>query len=216
VSKAFSGFIDTISEAGCIEGWAVSNRNTYEVVPVCIVWKGEPIGAGIANLFRSDLLTSGIGHGWHAFRIRTDQAFDGERTLRLSLVELRGKSLIAVADLPRHATLSPEPLDVDSLLDATDLQVTDISSLRLAKPAIDTFISQYGVEEFVDRGYCYILGRPADSGGLTSYTKLIASRMMEPLTFLATLFNSAERRESKWPVLAPSDPGFVFTPEPPR
>jgi hypothetical protein len=105
------------------------------------------------------------------------------------------------------------PVNIDSMLDDTDLEVTEISSLGLAEPAIDTFIARHGVEEFINRGYCYILGRPADTSGKTTYAPLIASGEMAPLTFLSTLFNSDERRQSKWAVLAPSDPGFIFAPE---
>lgn len=212
--NAFSGVIDTISPTGCVEGWAISSENHFASVPVCILWKDKPIGTGVANLFRADLLTAGIGHGWHAFRIRIEQEFDAQRTQRLSLVELRTTSLITVAKLPCPKTFTRTPLNVDTLLEDTDLEVTDISSLRLTKPAIDAFIAQHGVEEFVDRGYCYVLGRPADPKGHASYAKLIATGKIAPLTFLSTLFNSAERQEAKWPVLAPSDPGFIFAPEP--
>jgi hypothetical protein len=213
VNTAFSGFIDTISSTGYVEGWAISNKNNFDAVPVCVLWEDKPIGIGIANLFRSDLLTAGVGHGWHAFRIRVDHTFETQTTLRLLLVELRTTSLIAMAELPCPATLSRKLPNVDSVLEESDLKVTDISSLALTKTAIDAFVARYGVEEFVACGYCYILGRPADPGGHRSYTELISSGEMEPLVFLSILFNSTERRESKWPVLAPSDSGFIFAPE---
>src|SRR5262249_49667729 len=156
------------------------------------------------------LLTMKIGHGWHAFRIRLDETPLPHSTPKLSLVDLRTKTLITVAEIPTPKISARVPLNVDSLLAETDLEVTDISSLRLVEPAINTLISRYGVEEFVDCGYCYILGRPADSSGQATYTKQIAAGTLTPLSFLSALFNSSERRESKWLVLPPSDPGFVF------
>ncbi len=213
VNNAFRGAIDKISRTGYVEGWAASNKNHFDAVSVCILWKEEPIGFGVANLFRSDLLTLGIGHGWHAFRARVDKMLDPNSTVKLSLVEFRTTSLIAVTELRCPEMFTREPLSVDSLLDDSNLDVTDISSLRLCQPAINAFINRYGVEEFVDHAYCYILGRPADPAGQATYAKLIASERMAPLTFLSTLFNSTERQESKWPVLPPSDPGFVFASE---
>ena len=214
-SNAFSGVIDAISPTECVEGWAISNQNQFAAVSVCMLWKDKPIGVGIANRFRADLVTAGIGHGWHAFRIRIEHKFDAQRTQRLSLIELKTTSLITVAELPCPETFTRTPLKLNAVLDDTGLEVTDISSLTLTKPAIDAFIAQHGVDAFVDCGYCYILGRPADPEGHASYAQLIATGKMAPLTFLATLFNSAERRESRWPVLAPSDPGYIFAPKHP-
>jgi hypothetical protein len=207
------GTIDGITSTGYVEGWAASRKNPFDAVSVCIVYNRKPISAGIANRFRTDLLAHRIGHGWHGFRVRIDEALDPQNSARLSLVDPKSMSLITVADLPcpKHFRLSQ--LDLEALLDDTALEVTDISSLKLVEPAFEEFIHRNGIDEFVECAYCYILGRPADPSGRGHYAKLISMREITPLAFLAKLFNSDERRNSKWPVLAPSDPGFFFAPE---
>jgi hypothetical protein len=213
VSKALRGGINVISPTGYVEGWAVSNANYYEAVQVRLARNDRAIGAGIANLYRPDLVAAGIGHGWHGFRIRIDEAFGRLRVVRLSLVEFRTGSPIATAELPCPALSGCEFIGVQTLLDDCDLEVTDFHSLALTRTAIDSFIIRHGLAEFVERGYCYVLGRPADSAGRANYVKLIASGEISPLNFLSALFNSDERRQAKWSVLAPSDPGFAFTPQ---
>jgi hypothetical protein len=211
VNKVFSGSIDAISPAGFVEGWALANKNHFETVSVCILANDKPIGAGVANLFRSDLLTLGVGHGWHAFRIRVDLRSHRRRVVKFSLVDFKSTALIAEAKLRCPRDFAGQPLTVDSVLE-NGLEVTEMSSLKLAEPIMAAFITKHGVEKFVDCGYCYVLGRPADPDGQASYAALIGSGKMAPLGFLATLFDSEERQQSKWSMRAPSDPGFIFAP----
>jgi hypothetical protein len=209
----FHGAIDKVSSTGYVEGWVASKKHYFEAVAFCVVCDGKPIGTGIANRFRADLLSRRIGHAWHGFRVRINGLQDPPKLLTLSLVELKTLSLISAVQLSCPKAFRVSRLDVDELLSDANLEVEEISSLKLAEPTFDDFIRRNGVEEFVDCAYCYVLGRPADPSGREHYAKLISSREITPLAFLAALFDSDERRDSRWPVLAPSDPGFFFAPQ---
>jgi hypothetical protein len=65
--ERLEGFVDVVG-AQSIEGWAQSVE--HPEVPVCldILVNGEPVGQLLANEYREDLRTAGVGSGCHGFR----------------------------------------------------------------------------------------------------------------------------------------------------
>lgn len=63
------GYFDYI-EKGYAMGWAYSTNSSNEPITIEIICNDETVGSGIANNFREDLKSAGIGDGSHAFKIK--------------------------------------------------------------------------------------------------------------------------------------------------
>lgn len=91
------GFVDRVDDR-CVRRWAQNERQPEHPVCVDVVLDGVVITQGLANAFRPDLETAGIGKGRHAFVIDLPVTLDDEA---------RGRVLVRrSADgqpLPQHA-----------------------------------------------------------------------------------------------------------------
>ena len=67
-SSGFVGYLDHIND-GHVHGWACNQNSLNERVTVNIYCEEKLVGQGLANFFRQDLLTAGVGDGKYSFRI---------------------------------------------------------------------------------------------------------------------------------------------------
>jgi hypothetical protein len=211
--KHIIGFLDSVSGAGFIEGWAKSAVDDFHVISVSILWNGAPIGVAVANLFRADLAANKVGHGWHAFQVLPNVLLPSHEPHTLTLVETHTNTSIATARLeaPRRPS-TDSTTEMQTFLDDHPLQVRDVDTLALTAPYIEAFVASHGTERFVEFAYCYILGRPADPSGRQWYADLIAQGKVKPFELLTVLFQSEERTRSNWIIVPPSHSGFPFRP----
>jgi hypothetical protein len=209
--QQFIGFLDCITVDGFVEGWAKSREDDFDTAQVGIVFDKKVIGVGLANLFRPDLSSVAVGHGWHAFRICVNADFGKLKSVPLFLIEMRDRSLLSARELPvPPAGIARPPVSTEVVINDNSLHVTDIRSIAGFSKIMDAFVRSNGAERFVERAYCYVLGRPADPDGSKQYSALIASQQLTPLGMIEILFKSEERTLAKWPMLPPSDPSFPF------
>lgn len=84
--RVFGNFEGVIE--GKAYGWAWMPDKPHDRLEIEVIYNGEVMGRGTADLYRSDLKTHGIGDGHHHFRIPLSyELFDGhEHNIRLRLV----------------------------------------------------------------------------------------------------------------------------------
>jgi hypothetical protein len=210
---SYHGALDVITPDGFIEGWAWDREDDYDTPIIDIVHDGEVIATGPAHRFRADLLDAGVGHGWYGFRCRPARSFEIGKSYSLTLVARKtGEVVAGPTELEMAEDSEPGILSVADILHGSGSPIIVSDQLKGTIAAIRRFIATNGVEQFVDYGYCYVLGRPADPGGLRNYARLIAEEALAPLRFLSELIGSEERRASSWRMIPPSDPAFPFKP----
>ncbi|HTH99299.1 MAG TPA: hypothetical protein VL752_00005, partial [Acidisoma sp.] len=64
---ALQGHLETIQEDGLIGGWCWDSDDPALQLRLDVLVDNEPVGHTLANVFRADLETAGIGDGAHAF-----------------------------------------------------------------------------------------------------------------------------------------------------
>lgn len=64
---ALQGHLETIQEDGLIGGWCWDSDDPALKLRLNVLVDNEPVGHTLANVFRADLETAGIGDGAHAF-----------------------------------------------------------------------------------------------------------------------------------------------------
>jgi hypothetical protein len=64
---ALQGHLETIQEDGLIGGWCWDSDDPALKLRLDVLVDNEPVGHTLANVFRADLETAGIGDGAHAF-----------------------------------------------------------------------------------------------------------------------------------------------------
>ncbi|OYU48745.1 MAG: hypothetical protein CFE31_09900 [Rhizobiales bacterium PAR1] len=210
------GVIDSVEAGGFVEGWTVDPTAPARVVEVALMAKGEIVARGFADRCRVDLVESNIGHGWHGFRLALPPALMAETALALTLVDVQTGSKIGNAktlDPSAVAGQEAENTFVDGILPIDASVVRSIDQIAAIGPILDAFIHEHGIEEFVDRVYCYVLGRPSDPGGLASYAGILHRSELKPLGLIGILYDSDERRNSKWDMFGPSSRYFPFNVE---
>jgi hypothetical protein len=176
-----------------------------------VLYRNRLIGVGLANLFRADLPSADVGHGWHAYRIYANADFGNLNSVPLFLIEVRERALICAVEVPVPPTgIVRQRLSTDLVLNDNSLLVTDLRGIAASSKIFDAFAATKGVERFVELAYCYVLGRPADPDGSKQYSALIASRQLTPFALIEILYKSDERAVARWPIVPPSDPGFPF------
>ena len=62
----FRGCVDSIG-GGQVSGWAFDATSPNRALRVEILYQGQPVGSALADAFRADLLTAGLGDGRHGF-----------------------------------------------------------------------------------------------------------------------------------------------------
>jgi hypothetical protein len=174
---------------------------------------GEEVARGLANRFRADLMEASIGVGWCAFRFRAIGSIGRLRRSTLSLAELPGNiPLVVETGTPKLVEDTDLPLTVlDEIARSDPTQITSIEQLRGCSEIFTTLIEAAGVEAFIRAAYIYALGRPADPTGLKLYGGLIGGGELSPFGLLQALCDGDEFRAVARILIAPTEPGFIFS-----
>ncbi|TLM80004.1 glycosyltransferase [Microbulbifer harenosus] len=90
--RRVKGNIDAL-EAGVIRGWAAIIGES-EPVPLQVVVDDRVVGAGMANLYRADLLEAGVNEGGHGFEIPVE--IDAPQSGNLEVTLLHGETLAKI------------------------------------------------------------------------------------------------------------------------
>lgn len=211
-SHKLRGYLDSLTSAGYFEGWALDEARPLLALPVSVVKDGEVIASGLAHRFRKDLMESYCGTGWCAFRLRLQVPMDdGLFRTPLSLINQETGHLIhlngSIASVP-DAEAQPDTVDQVCAYDPTVL--LGVWQLRACEKQIMAYIRQNGVDQYVRMAYVYVLGRPADDGGLAQYGRSIRQSSLTPVGILEALSDSDEYRSQPRQLIAPNAVGFPF------
>ena len=83
-----------VFENGRLTGWAIDICNASKPVELEVYENNRKIGDGIANLFREDLKTSGIGSGNHGFSIPLESVIADGETHKVQVIESNTSTLL--------------------------------------------------------------------------------------------------------------------------
>jgi hypothetical protein len=206
------GHLDAIKSSGYVEGWAYDAENILRPlqVSVCIA-PDQEVAWGLAQRFRPDLMTAGIGVGWCAFRIRPTLSVRRLRNTALTLRDRTTGAELHRIDAPSYFE------DVDSAVTSTDelvrsdpTVISDVMQLRGCDPVFSAYVKTRGVAAFVRTVYVYVLARPADDTGLSLYGGLIRKGALNPFELITILADSDEFRAKPRSLNAPNSPTFPF------
>jgi hypothetical protein len=214
VGLQLHGHFDAITSSGFAEGWAVDAEVPLRSLLVSIVSEGEEVGAALANCYREGLAESGFGAGWCAFRARLSLHPKLAQQRRLALVEsISGAVIHEPAMLRYYEDSDPVITSVPELVASDPTVLGSLGRLAGCRPVFDSYIKRQGVEGFVRAAYVFVLGRPADAEGISTYARLIRHSMLEPLDVLLALSESDEFRSRPRMLGAPNTPAFPFSSE---
>lgn len=209
--KNLRGHIDCITSAGYVEGWAMNLAELVRPLEVSILQNEAEIGWGIAHRYREDLVTAGCGTGWCAFRIKVSGIPDQIANGSIKLLERSTAAEIHQMDSIRYS--EEEESEITSIATLTEhdpTMIRAIDQLAGCQQLFARYIHNYGVEPFVRAAYVYILGRPADDGGLHHYSGWLRKSAITPLALLATLTDCDEFRSKSRSLAAPNSAAFPF------
>lgn len=207
----FKGHIDSITSAGYVEGWAFDDNRPMQALPVSVHAQGKPIASGLAHRFRNDLMEAACGTGWCGFRLRLNCDGADLDGLALDLVETTSGQV--VHQNPFTAALKDLALPADSIesICAHDPTILEgVWQLRGCEREMMAFIRSKGIEQFLRLAYVYVLGRPADDGGLKNYGHSLRQSRLSPVGILESLADSDEFRSQNRQMTAPNALGFPF------
>jgi len=206
------GWLDELTSAGHVTGWAVDTAALDRALPIAILdAAGQEIAWGLAHRYRADLADAGIGTGWCGFRVRLSVPTRGLRRRALSLADRATGTRLHHADPPRYTEEVDTPIAaVDDLVGADPTLIGDITQLRGCEPLFSAYIKARGVNAFIRAAYVYALGRPADEAGLARYGGLIRQATLLGYDLLAILADSDEFRARPRALAAPNMPSFPF------
>lgn len=205
------GYLDSLTSSGYFEGWAYDPKTPLLALPVAVLLDGVEIAAGLAHRFRKDLMESNCGTGWCAFRLRVecDVGPLPHSTLilteKVSHTELHvNQSIACIADIDMPVSTVDQVCSYDPTI------IDGVWQLRGCEKLIMAYIRKHGVDQFVRMAYVYVLGRPADDGGLAQYGKAIRQATLTPVGVLEALADSDEYRSQVRELTAPNALGFPF------
>jgi len=151
-------FLDKVTSAGYIEGWARDERKKSPCV-LQILQDGKVIAEAVADTFRKDLLEAGIGHGHYAFCARIYGAQPGES--ELGAQDKHSGMAVSVLGERRHSIPKlrrPRPTTVRDILRRRQWTIDDLlnhtACLQLAEN-----LQNMGPERFVDVTCMFLLAR---------------------------------------------------------
>ena len=206
------GYIDALTSAGFVEGWAYDTEAPARALAVSVRRDAEEIAWGLAHRFRPDLLDASYGLGWCAFKLRlaapvADVVGTGLRLVeRASGEEICAVSNLAIIEDPEAgAAASP---DWTAIADPTVLD--GVWQLKKCEFLLADFIARQGLESFLSVAYGYMLGRPVDEPGLALHTRCLRQATLSPLDILKELEKSAEFRDKPRALAAPNSHCFPF------
>ncbi len=205
------GHMDALTSTGYLEGWAHDPERPGQPLQLAALAPQGEIGRGLASFYRWDRADAGCGIGWCAFRLRVEGAVTALRRGLLVLTEAetgteicRTGQIAMVEDAPAYPSTLAEVARADPTV------VHSIDQLRGCGVLFERYLAVHGTDAFVRAAFVYILGRPADGGGLATYAGLLAGGGMSAYGLLKTLYKSDEFAVAPRLLGAPTEPGFVF------
>jgi hypothetical protein len=206
------GFIDAITSAGWVEGWAYDEHKPLEPLLVAVVNDNdEQVATGLANLYRKDLADANHGFGWCHFRLCVNRNVDELRRSLLKLVALDPAATICAVEHATYSEVGERVIDnVPELIRNDPTVIGSLDEIESLEEIFENFIRARGVDPFVRAAYVYVLGRSIDESGLLLYSRLIRQRRMSPFAMLRTLADSPEFGSKPRRLVAPNQPGFPF------
>jgi hypothetical protein len=205
------GYLDNLTSSGYLEGWALDDARPLKALTVAVLCQGQEIAWGLAHRFRKDLMESGVGTGWCAFRLKVEGSTDALPRSELKLM-IRGTDTLLHAN-PSISCIEdrdPAPVSVDALCLEDPTVLHEIWQLRGCEYVARHYIKRRGVEEFVRAAYLYVLERPADASGMDAHVKNIREGTVSPVQVIEGLADSDEFRREPRQLRAPCDRGFPF------
>jgi hypothetical protein len=205
------GYLDNLTSSGYLEGWAVDDAEPLKALTVAVLCQGQEIAWGLAHRFRKDLMESGVGTGWCAFRLKVEGSTDALPRSELKLM-VRGSGTVLHVN-PSISCIEdrdPGPVSVEALVLEDPTLLQEIWQLRGCEYVARNYIKRRGVEEFVRAAYLYVLERPADATGLDSYVKNIREGTLSAVQVIEALADSEEFWRESRQLKAPCDRAFPF------
>lgn len=205
------GYLDNLTSSHYLEGWAVDDAQPVKALTVSVLCQGQEIAWGLAHRFRKDLMDSGVGTGWCAFRLKVEGSIDALPRSELKLM-VRGTDTVLHVN-PSISCIEDRdsgPISVEALILEDPTVVHEIWQLRGCEYVARNYIKRRGVEEFVRTAYLYVLGRPADVTGMDAYVKSIREGTLSAVQVIEGLADSDEFRRASRGLTAPCDRGFPF------
>jgi Concanavalin A-like lectin/glucanases superfamily/Bacterial Ig domain len=103
-SPGFQGFLD-IASCSEVSGWAWDANQGASAINVDIFDGGSPLATTTANIMRQDLVTAGIGNGFHGFRIPAPTSLQDGRS---HIISARfGGTTQSLSSSPKTVNCSP-------------------------------------------------------------------------------------------------------------
>ncbi|WP_093565602.1 DUF4214 domain-containing protein [Methylobacterium sp. 174MFSha1.1] len=192
-------------------GWACDTNKPSHPLTIAVTSEGKMVARAVANQHSNEILQFGAPHAWCSFNallaIEIKEGFEPYLTLRdyqTSRV-LDGMKPILKADLPPS-----EIANIDDLVHSDPTTLRDIAELSTCGAIFEEFVRSEGEESFVAAAYVYILGRPADAGGLKSYSSRLREKKVTSYDLLRALANSNEFKSKPRLLSSPASSGFPF------
>jgi hypothetical protein len=205
------GHLDSFTTSGYVEGWAFDSESPARPIEIGVDRDAVEVAWGLAHRFRADLAAAQCGTGWCAFRVRVEGSPRRLCTGVLVLVD-RGsrQELHRVTNVPLLDDGEAPIASVEQLIESDPTALKDVDQLRGCESLFVTFIRDHGVDAFVCAVYVYVLGRPADDGGLARYARCIREASLSPFHLFEALSQSDEFRSRRRMLTAPSSSAFPF------
>jgi hypothetical protein len=205
------GHIDALTSSGYAQGWAFDAKHPLAPLTLKILLNGEEVGRGVTDRFREDLMACGYGAGWCAFRIRLSAPVGKLRNAALCLTDATSGTVLQTEHRPEFLTDSePALTNVEQIIACDPTSLDSLDKLGGCAPVFSAFLKARGVEDFVKSAYIYVLGRPADKGGLARYSRLLRDGALDPFALLRALANSDEFTARPRSLQAPTTAAFPF------
>ncbi len=205
------GHLDSITSSGFAEGWAYDTKDPLRPLHLSVLRNKAEIASTLAHHYRADLMEAGCGGGWCAFRARLAITVKQALGTPLDLIDHRTGEIIHNRVKPRFLEDSVgEFTSVEQVVANDPTLLGPLARLSGCNGVFNEFIKRRGVETFVRAAYVYILSRPADAEGISTYARLIRQSMLEPYGLLCVLADSDEFRSRIRMLGAPNTPAFPF------
>lgn len=189
------GLIEALTSTGCILGWAFDSAAPATPLSIAIIEAdGAMVAAGLANRYRDDLVDAGCGIGWCAFSLRVEATSPLRRSTLILTDTSSGREIHRIQAAPYLDAPDDDIRDVETLLASDPTVAKSVQELRGCSVFFSNYVVRQGVEDFVRAAYVYVLGRPADVGGLASYGGLIRTGDLTPFQLLEILADCDEYR----------------------
>jgi hypothetical protein len=205
------GHIDTATSSGYVEGWAWDTDNPLRAVEIFVRSENEEVAAGLANRYRHDLMQSGCGTGWCAFRLKLKRPVADLAAHPLTLHEAAsGGQLFRLHTVNVTDDTEEQLHTLDQVLESDPTRVYTIDALEGCASIMTSYLQSVGAEAFVRAAFIYMLARPAGPDAMADFLPRLRAQTLTPFELLKILYETEEFASGPRMIAAPPDPGFVF------